>query len=283
MTASAAPPPWPRRPPAAAGVLYPDDPIALGTLVRAALDGETASPDPEPPPERAVAVVAPHGGLRLSGGVAGAVYRRVEVPRVAIVLSPRHADPTRRPAIQCTGVFGMPGGDVPIAEHVAEALRDAALLRDDPEAHRTEHGVELQLPFLRARATDVEIVPVLVGDVRRPTVDRLAAGLADVVIQFGRDVLLVASADLGRGRDGAAVRAEDDALVDALEDLDPKRVRALVHGAPHRTCAAGVLATVVTAARALGARRGTCIARATSADAGDGTARVVGYAGLVIR
>jgi len=291
VSASALPPPAPRRPPTAAGVLYPDDPLGLRTLVRSCLappSGDTragrgAGGEAASPGRPAVAIITPHAGLRVSGPVAGAVYREVAVPRVAVVLSPWHTAVERRPAIFCTGAIGLPGGDVPVAEEVAESLRDLAVLREDPSPEGVDHGVELQLPFLRERRREVTVVPVLLGAASRPTLDRIGAALADVVTQYGRDVLVVGSADLGRGRDARLVRQGDEATIEAVASLDPGRVGNAVFGQPEQTCAASVLYATVVFARALGATDVRCVARSTTVDVDPQATRVVGYAGLIVR
>src|SRR3989442_4841937 len=73
----------PVRRPAVAGLFYPDRPARMrAELTRLIQDVEPKAP--------ARAVVVPHAGWRYSGRVAGAVYGRVKVPRLAVILGPHH-------------------------------------------------------------------------------------------------------------------------------------------------------------------------------------------------
>ena len=70
-----------------------------------------------------------------------------------------------------------------------------------PAAHRREHSLEMQLPFLRRLLPDVRIVPLLMGYQMRETITALAAALAAAFA--GRRVLIVASTDLSHYFDAA--------------------------------------------------------------------------------
>src|SRR5664279_5093824 len=139
------------RQPAVAGRVYPRnaqrlrEEIETFTTVRAAAAQHAAEPA-----IRAVGCIVPHAGYVYSGAVAGALYRRLELPRRFVILCPNHTGQGEPLAIMSGGAWHTPLGDAPIDSEVAESLKSAmALLSEDPRAHRYEHALEVQLPFLQ--------------------------------------------------------------------------------------------------------------------------------------
>ena len=72
------------RPPVVAGRFYPDNPKTL----RSDLERYTA---PRAGGLAAKACLVPHAGYMYSGGVAGAVYAALDLPRLFVILAPNHA------------------------------------------------------------------------------------------------------------------------------------------------------------------------------------------------
>ena len=71
------------RRPAVAGSFYPASERELSAMLER-LCARAA------PPEKAVGAIAPHAGYVFSGGLAGAVWSRVVVPRTVLLLGPNH-------------------------------------------------------------------------------------------------------------------------------------------------------------------------------------------------
>ncbi len=264
------------RAPAVAGTFYPKEAAALASTVDG-LIGETVAD------EHAIAVVAPHAGYVYSGAVAGEVYAAVHVPEIAVVMCPNHSGLGARAAIMSTGAFLMPGGAVPIAEPVAEELRDQAGLTEDARAHAREHALEVQLPFLRARNPGVSIVPLCLGVLPFESCARIGTALADVIARHGRVPLIVASTDMSHYIPAESARRLDRMAIDRIERLDAEGLYRTVFDNDITMC--GVIPTTVAlvTARALGARSAELVRYANSGDVSGDFDRVVGYAGLVVR
>jgi MEMO1 family protein len=264
------------RAPAVAGRFYPADPHALYREVDGYI-GDAPSNEP------AIALVTPHAGYAYSGAIAGATYRSARIPDVVVVLAPNHTGVGARAAIQTTGQWQIPGGAVPVASGEAETLRALALLTDDPRTQLHEHALEVQLPFLVRRNPDVRIVPVSLSFMPYPACVRIGTALADVVIQHGRDVLVVASTDMSHYLPADMVEHRDRPALEHIERLDPEGLYRTVVDEDISMC--GIVPTTVAlvAARALGAESATRVAYGNSGDASGDYSRVVGYAGYVIR
>jgi AmmeMemoRadiSam system protein B len=264
------------RQPAVSGRFYPEAADELRAEVQRFLgSGDGARPR--------IGVVAPHAGYVYSGGVAGKVFAATVIPRRVVVLAPNHTGRGARVAVWSRGAFALPGDQVPVDEELCARLLDAgAGTVADHEAHRYEHALEVELPFVRARRPDAIVTPVIVGGLDGAECVALGRTLAEVVAAVGEDVLVVASSDMSHYLTDDVTRRIDKRAIAPMLACDPEGLYDVVAREDISMC--GVLpATVMLAyARARGATLGTLVAYGTSADAFGDTDRVVGYAGIAV-
>jgi AmmeMemoRadiSam system protein B len=269
----------PIRPPAVAGRFYPASGAALGREVEAFLGAAGAG-------RAVVAAMAPHAGYVYSGGVAGRLFGEVAVPGRVIVLAPNHTGRGRPIAVAARGTFRLPGRDVPIdAELAAAVLAEVEGAEADLEAHRGEHAVEVELPFLVARRPDVRVVPIVLGPLSEAAAIAVGVGLARAVARLGAgdDVLVLASSDMSHYLPDGEARVVDKVALGPLLDGDAGALYRTVRDGDISMC--GVIPA--TAMLAYAAARGDAgppelVAYATSGDAFGDRERVVGYAAVVI-
>lgn len=263
------------RNPAAAGSFYPGSPRELDRVIRSYT---------REVPDRIAAkgVVVPHAGYVYSGGVAGEVFSRVEIPSRHLIFCPNHTGRGAEAAVMGKGAWRMPWGDVPIDEEIASRLTAASpLLREDPAAHRDEHSLEVQLPFLRRFRPDFRFVPVALGRLSIPDCRALGEAAAGVLREEADPVLLTASSDMSHYLPDAAARTKDRMAIDAMLALDPEALYRIVRAERISMCGVVPATVVLFAARALGAESARLVRYATSGDVSGDRDRVVGYAGLV--
>src|SRR5215471_14247902 len=112
------------RQPAVAGRFYPGNAQRLRAEVETftTVRANTAQ-DAVEPKIAARGCVVPHAGYVYSGAVAGAVYRRLELPRRTIILCPNHTGRGEPLAIMSEGAWRTPLGDVMIDTELAEPLK----------------------------------------------------------------------------------------------------------------------------------------------------------------
>ena len=60
------------------------------------------------------------------------------------------------------------------------------LLSEDPEAHRYEHALEVQLPFLQVLRPDFQFVPITVGTSDFQALSALGLAIGEVLSEAGR-------------------------------------------------------------------------------------------------
>jgi len=140
------------------------------------------------------AAIAPHAGYMASGMNAAHAYRKIAedgLPEAYIVIGPDHHGVPYR-AVTCNEDFLTPLGPCRIHEDIAAALRET--IPSDCGAHRYEHSVEVQIPFIQFIDKDPRIVPIIMRDQSRMSAERLSRSIKDAC--KGRDVVIIASSDM---------------------------------------------------------------------------------------
>lgn len=268
------------RHPAVAGRFYPRDPDALRTEVQGYLAQSITT---NAAPVKAIGCIAPHAGYMYSGHVAGAVFARIEIPRVCVVMCPNHTGMGRALATMSEGSWETPLGTVPIdAEFAGQIQQRFPALHNDAAAHRAEHAAEVELPFLQLRQPDLRIIPIALGTGQFETLEQLGLALADVISKSREPVLLVASSDMNHYESDAVTRAKDHRAIERILTLDPRGLFDVVTQQDISMCGFGPAVAMLTAARQLGAKSAELVKYATSGDVSGDRTTVVGYAGVVV-
>ncbi len=264
------------RRPAVAGQFYPSAPRELDLMVRQyTRDGAEKL--------HARAVVVPHAGYVYSGAVAGEVFSNLALPDRFVIFCPNHTGLGADAAIMTRGAWRMPWGDVPVdGPLAARLLSRSPVLEDDPSAHRAEHSLEVQLPFIHRFRDDFRIVPVALGRMSLDQCRALGEATASAVRDEAAPPLLVASSDMTHYEPDPVARKKDERAIAQILALDPEGLYRTVRSERISMC--GVIPATVSlfAAIALGATSARLVKYATSADASGDYGQVVGYAGLAI-
>jgi len=265
------------RPPVVAGSFYPAEAAALeaelGALMAdSAVDPATRSAVDAPPPK---ALVVPHAGYIYSGAVAARAYAQLAGGRGTIrrvlLLGPAHR--VAFPGFAASGAeaFATPLGEVPVdAELRRRALRiEGVELHDD--AHRSEHCLEVQLPFLQRALGSFSLLPLLVGNSTAPQAAALLRALWG-----GEETLIVISSDLSHYLEYRSAQRRDAATCAAIEALDAAAIGF------DDACGRLPLAGLLLAAKRYGLHAETLDLR-NSGDTAGARARVVGYGAWAFR
>ena len=253
------------RPAAVAGMFYPDDPVELKRTV-AGLLAKAGAAAPSRPPK---AVIVPHAGYVYSGPVAASAYAQVATlrgrVRRVVLLGPTHRVYVRGLALPEADRFATPLGEVPLDREGMRAVAALPQVVRSAAAHRMEHSLEVQLPFLQQVLGDFLLLPLAVGDAT-------AAEVAEVLEQVwgGDETLVVISSDLSHFLPDAVARKVDGGTVDAILALDS-------HLSHEQACGATPVNGLLLAARRHGLHPLVLDVRNSSDTAGD-PERVVGYA-----
>ncbi len=239
------------------------------------------------PPDRArvaaIGCIAPHAGYMYSGHVAGAVYSGLEIPNHVIILCPNHTGMGHPLAVMTRTAWQTPLGDVAADAELGTALLQRfPALHEDSAAHRSEHAIEVQLPFLQMRRLDLSFVPIAVGTSDFGVLRELGQAVADVISAWSDKVLIIASSDMNHYESDAVTRVKDHKAIERVLALDPRGLWEVVMNEDISMCGFGPSVVMLTAAKRLGATSATLLKYATSGDVSGDHEMVVGYAGIIV-
>ena len=253
---------------AVAGMFYPASAATLRSTIETLLRG--ATPSTMTPPK---ALIVPHAGYVYSGPIAAAAYARLAEVRDAIervvLLGPAHRVYLDGIAAPSAAGFATPLGIVDIDTDGVASIRDLPGVCISDAAHRDEHSLEVQLPFLQATLNEFKLLPLVVGRCAPETV----AAVVDAV-WGGPETLVVVSSDLSHYlpyEDARRADAETCRRVAAkASDLDG-----------HDACGAFAINGLMQAAHC-GAMDVELIDARNSGDTAGTRDRVVGYAAFAL-
>ncbi|HMD78431.1 MAG TPA: AmmeMemoRadiSam system protein B [Nitrososphaerales archaeon] len=273
----------PVRKPAVAGSFYPSSPETLTRVIDSSYThplGPGSSPPGPPGDSNVVAVLAPHAGYEYSGPVAAHSYLHVSSlrdPDLLVVVAPNHYGIGSGVSTYKEGYWETPLGRLLVDSQASSALVKAGVASYDPDAHRLEHSLEVQLPFLqRLYGDSVPLLPISLVFQDSDTTEAVAEALAQVL--RGRKVVLVASSDLTHYEPAEVARAKDIPLLEKVTKMDVDGFYSTLERLQVTACGFGAIATVMRTASSLGLRHGELLKYATSGDTTGDNLQVVGYA-----
>ncbi len=262
--------------PAVAGIFYEARPDRLARELRGYLP-ESAVPG------AAFGAIVPHAGYVYSGPVAGAVYASLRIPATCVILCPNHTGQGAAAALDPSDAWRTPLGDVPVDRRLAEHLLALApSLQEDAEAHRREHSLEVQLPFLQTLNPRVRIVPICIGEPSLALCREIGEAIVAVAADETEPPLVLASSDMNHYESREVGARKDRMALARVEGLDPDGLFRTVLTESISMCGFLPATALLFAARKAGATRARVVARRDSGDQTGDTASVVGYAGVIV-
>jgi len=264
------------RQPAVAYRFYPGSPKELERTVKSLL------PDPDSDKINAIAAISPHAGYIYSGRLAGRTLGAAVIPETVVIIGPNHHGRGAPIAVSKTP-WEMPCGTVPIAQDIVTGLLEASvLIRPDEAAHRDEHSLEVQVPFLQALQPHLSLVPIAVSRLDFQSCTEVANTLAEVIKTSAKPVLLVASTDMSHYESRSSAAKKDRRALDRIIELDPEGLYRTVTSEHITMCGFIPVTITMIAAKLLGASKVDLVDYTDSGDVSGDTSQVVGYAGLII-
>jgi AmmeMemoRadiSam system protein B len=287
------------RKPIVAGQFYPDgrdacleeiqDCISAGTLSRSL-------------PEEIFAGIVPHAGWFFSGSIATLVFSAIKKRRqqvhTFVIFGTAHRYSGTMPAIDDSDFWETPLGNVAVDLDLAAPLVKKKVAVLNPQAHKGEHSIEVQVPFIKHLFPDAKILPIIVP----PAKEAIALGEAvgDVISAAGKTIVCIGSTDLthygplhygftpmGTGPEALrwASEVNDRKFIDLAIKMDAQGL--LASAAENcNACGPGAAAATIAAAKKLGKTKGTLLAHTNSNDVmqqkmGTSSSDSVGYAAIV--
>jgi len=258
------------RQPAVAGKYYPASPSQLTQSLDLFFQDVDRRTD-------ALGVVAPHAGYPFSGQVAAYSYASVspDFDGTFLIFGPSHAG-----SETCTSVipWKTPLGTTEIDVDLAESLD----IPVDETAHRYEHSIEVQLPFIQYLFPESRIVPVMIGDQSLPSVMKIADLVDSALVARDNKVRFVASSDFSHYVPDTWARHYDLLAISALEDLNISEFYQIIMEHNITACGFGPIGIMAELCRRQGAEHASLLKYITSGDITGDLSAVVGYAAIAV-
>jgi AmmeMemoRadiSam system protein B len=296
------------RKPVVAGQFYPEDRETCLAEIHECLPAEVPG---EGLPEPLVGGLVPHAGWTFSGALAALVFAAVKRRRgtvgTFVICGAAHGYFGSQPVVDGSDAWETPLGTTSIDASLRQVLLDSGAAVEDSSAHRHEHSIEVQVPFIQHLFPDARIVPIIVP--ANESALGLGTALADAYATVGSvtegkaadpsSVVCIGSTDLthygprygftpmGIGSEALhwASAVNDRQFIDLALSLEPRRLlaNALENG---NACGPGAAAAVIAAAKQLGAKKGVLLAHTNSNEVmlremGTASRDSVGYAAIV--
>lgn len=272
--------------PAVAGTFYASDAAALRRQIDWCFEhgsGPGRQQSCESSNARPFAVIAPHAGYRFSGPTAAHAYAKLmqrRRPEVVVVIGPNH-----RLVGAPVAVSGCDSWQTPLGPMAVDFAMSSAIIANwpgvilDDFAHRYEHSVEVQLPFIQySMGMEIPVVPIVSHAQDFATSRALGLALADAA--RGRNVVIVATSDLTHYEHHVEALRQDRYALDAIEALDATGFANAVIEYGLSVCGPGPIVTAMIAATELGATRASLLHHGTSGELSGDFDRVVAYAAI---
>jgi len=242
-------------------------------------------------------IIVPHAGFIFSGSIAAHSYKFLAEHGFAdtfIILGPNHTGMGSGVSIITEGEWITPFGTTQINEIIAKQLR-RDIIDMDENAHKYEHSIEVQLPFLQFLAgnKNFNFVPLCMGMQDIKTSQEVGNILANIIKDSDENIVIIASTDFTHAGfnynsmppEGVRVdkyaEKQDKLAIEQILNLDSKGLIDIVEKNNITMCGYGPVASLITAAKKLGAKEAELLKYGTSYEVQPGSS-CVGYAALAI-
>ncbi len=233
---------------------------------------------------KTVAVISPHAGYMYSGPIAANGFHLIAKegqPETVVIIGPNHTGYGSGVSIMLEGTWRTPLGDVEINADIASTIqRNSKYLDIDQNAHRYEHSIEVQLPFLQYIYDEFRFVPICMRMQDLNVSYDLGKAIADALKD--QNMLIIASTDFSHYEPQQIAVKKDGKAITAITNLDEKALHDSIYTHNVSMCGYGPTSTTIVAAKQLGATAGHLLQYKTSGDIAEDYSQVVGYASLAL-
>ena len=228
--------------PAVAGRFYPIEREDLLSSIKTCFEHELGPGSPcKTGNKRSIcAAVSPHAGYMASGMNAAHTFKHISedgLPEAYIIVGPDHHG-VPYGAVMCSDEFLTPLGACKIHSEIAGKLR--RFIPDDCNAHRFEHSIEVQIPFIQYIDPDPYIIPIIMGRQDRGSARTLSSVIKDVC--KGHDVIVIASSDMAHYVPKHVGERMNQAVLERLKEKDIDGMYSVIEKERISVCGYGPMA-----------------------------------------
>ncbi len=266
-----------KRKPAVAGMFYPVDREELERQVKLLLE----ITKPQKRYENVKGLISPHAGYVYSGKTAAYAYNTIKGKHYdnVVVISPSHREYFYGCSIYDGDKYSTPLGEMEINKELSEKIiTNGEFIFSGEEGHRSEHALEVQLPFLQMALDEFKLVPIVMGDQSKELIESLALSLAKTIDD---STLIVASSDLSHFHSKEVAFRLDSRVIERVKNFDYNFLYEDIQAGISEACGAGPIITLMRTLDLVGIKKVEVLDHSDSGDVTGDNSEVVGYMSAV--
>ena len=272
------------REPAVAGQFYISDKNRLASAIDRYLEQAKVKKGEI---ESAVSYVAPHAGYEYSGPVEAFTYKALSMKKdldridTFVIVGPNHTGfgyPVSISASNWKTPFGTVENDLELSKEIASR---SGMFSIDESAHRLEHSIEVQLPFLQKTVENPRCCFICMGDQSLEYSRLIASAVANAAEKLKRSITVIASSDFNHYESAKDAQSKDMPAINALKKLDFEGFNKSIKDLDDSACGYGPITVSGMFAKRVGARSGVLLRYANSGDITKDYKSVVAYSSIV--
>jgi len=184
-----------------AGQFYPEDRDELRKMIDGFFSNLQVSSVADKPIR---AGIAPHAGYVFSGKCAAYLYRMIKNQKfdTFVILGTNHSGMGENVCFSISDFetpLGIVETDMNLTEDLLVQIKKLNVKSGvSEEAHKYEHSIEVQLPFLQQTSKNFKIVPILLRDLSIKDIEALGKIFSSIIKQeekAGKKIFVLASSD----------------------------------------------------------------------------------------
>lgn len=280
------------RQPAVAGAFYPDNPeILKKTIEKCFLDdigvGEIPQLNTFEGTDYPINIMVPHAGYQYSGAIASHGYCKLVqngFPEVFIILSPNHTGYGSEVSVFNEGEWITPLGSAAVDDEFADSIiSHSDIASADFLAHKYEHSIEVQLPFLQYFSNDFKIVPVTMRSQSFVASSDLAKAIFEAGNELNKSYAVIASTDLSHFNNQEKANTVDGYVLEDIGEMNEFKLFEEVIQYNITMCGYGPVMTTISLSKMSNKNKSEILAYGTSGDVTGDFTSVVGYASGIFK
>jgi len=223
------------------------------------------------------AIIVPHAGYVCSGQIAAYGYKLVQGKdyETVIIIGPSHRYGFEGCSIYPQGEYQTPLGRAEIDRELASELSKASRFKYVPQAHQTEHSIEVQIPFIQKTLPKSKIVPIVMGFPRKKTILTLAKALSKVLPE--KKVLVIVSTDMSHFEPKKKANEIDSNTISLIQSFKTDTLIKKIENHENIMCGGGPVAASLLYVQERGKPKVQILKYGDSTLCGSSPSSVVGY------
>ncbi len=236
-------------------------------------------------PRNIVGLICPHAGYMYSGAVAASGYFELAqdgLPETVVILGPNHTGYGSGLSLMREGTWQTPLGEVQVDSELADViLSETSVVDVDETAHRFEHSIEVQLPFLQYLYGDkFKLVPICFLMQDYDSAVEVGSALTEALDT--RNAVIIASSDMTHYEPAKQAETKDRLALNAVTALDARRFYETVETQNITACGYAPITALITYAQGVNAKA-ELLNYHNSGDTSGDFSNVVGYASVLFK